>query len=84
VALRQETDRTVAKFFSGDEAHFRADTDLLGNWVLKGALALVDATSPRPGEKCTCYSTVCLETGDVEETEVVGTCTAATRSSLPR
>ena len=37
-----------------DEAHFRADADLRGKWVLKGEAALVDSTSPRWGEKA-CY-----------------------------
>ena len=32
------------------EAHFRADAELRGKWVLKGEPALVDSTSPRRGE----------------------------------
>ena len=35
------------KVFFADEAHFRADADLRGKWVLKGEPALVDSTSPR-------------------------------------
>ena len=30
-----------------DEAHFRADAELRGKWVLKGEPALVESTSPR-------------------------------------
>ena len=77
-ALREEAARTGTKIFFVDEAHFRADADLRGKWVLKGAPALVDSTSPRLGEKVTYYSAVCLETGEVEEMEVPTTCTAET------
>jgi transposase len=82
VALRQEAERTGARIFFVDEAHFRADADLRGKWVLKGEPALVDSTSPRLGEKVHSYSAVCLESGDVEELEVVGTCTAATSAAF--
>ena len=49
-----------------DEAHFRADAELRGKWVLRGEPALVDSTSPQYGEKASYYSAVCLETGEVE------------------
>ncbi len=65
-ALRQEAQTTGAKHFFMDEAHFYADVDLHGTWVLKGTPALVDSTSPRYGEKASYYSAVCLETGEVE------------------
>jgi transposase len=78
VALRQEAERIGAKIFFVDEAHFRADADLRGIWVLKGEPALVDSTSPRLAEKVTYYSAVCLETGEVEQMEVSATCTAET------
>ena len=61
-----------AKVFFVDEAHFRADADLRGKWVLKGEPALVDSTSPRWGEKASYYSAVCLETGEVEWMELEG------------
>ena len=54
---------TGATIFFADEAHFYADADLRGKWVLKGEPALVDSTSPRWGEKVSYYSAVCLETG---------------------
>ena len=82
VALRQEAERSGARIFFIDEAHFRADADLRGKWVLKGEPALVDSTSPRLGEKVTYYSAVCLETGEVEEMEVTGTCTAVTSATF--
>src|SRR5262245_32663030 len=44
-----------AKIFFVDEAHFYADADLRGKWVLKGEPALVDSTSPRWGEKASYY-----------------------------
>ncbi|MDP3063013.1 MAG: winged helix-turn-helix domain-containing protein [Chloroflexota bacterium] len=49
--LRAQARQRGAKVFFGDEAHFRADVDLRGKWVLKGEPALVDSTSPRWGEK---------------------------------
>ena len=49
-----------------DEAHFRADAELRGKWVLRGEPALVDSTSPKYGEKASYYSAVCLETGELE------------------
>src|SRR3972149_6568037 len=61
-ALRAEAKATGAKIFFVDEAHFRADVELRGKWVLRGEPALVDSTSPRMGEKATYYSGVCLET----------------------
>jgi transposase len=66
------------------EAHFRADADLRGKWVLKGTPALVDSTSPRWGEKASYYSAVCLESGEVEAMELEGTSTAATSAAFLR
>ena len=90
--LRAEAQANGAKIFFVDEAHFRADADLRGKWVLKGEPALVDSTSPpclrrsaagrRLGEKATYYSGVCLETGEVESMEVSGSCTAETSACL--
>ena len=54
--LREEAQRTGARIFFADEAHFRADAELRGKWVLKGQPALVDSTSPRYGEKASYYS----------------------------
>ena len=71
-ALREEAQQTGAKVFFADEAHFRADAELRGKWVLKGEPALVDSTSPRYGEKASYYSAVCLETGEVEWMETGG------------
>ena len=71
-ALRDEAGRTDARIFFADEAHFRADAELLGKWVLKGEPALVDSPSPRYGEKASYYSAVCLETGAVEWMELEG------------
>jgi transposase len=78
VALRQEAERFGAKIFFADEAHFRADADLRGIWVLMGEPALVDSTSPSLAEKVTYYSAICLETGEIEEMEVPTTCNAET------
>ena len=65
-ALWEEAQRTGARIFFADEAHFRADAELRGKWVLKGKPALVDSSSPRYGEKASYYLAVCLETGEVE------------------
>ena len=45
--LWEEAQRTGARIFFADEAHFRADAELRGKWVLKGKPALVDSSSPR-------------------------------------
>ena len=66
-ALTEEARRSGAKILFADEAHFRADSELRGKWVLKGEPALVDSSSPRHGEKASYYSAVCMETGDVPE-----------------
>ena len=44
--LRAEAEASGAKIFFVDEAHFRADGDLRGKWVLRGEPALVGSTSP--------------------------------------
>ena len=77
-ALREEAQQTRARIFFADEAHFRADAELRGKWVLKGQPALVDSTSPRYGEKASYYSAVCLETGDVEWMELEGNSNSGT------
>jgi transposase len=77
-ALRREATTSGAKHFFVDEAHFYADVDLHGKWVLKGLPALVDSTSPRYGEKASYYSAVCLETGEVEAMPLEGNSNAET------
>ena len=76
--LRATAALTGAKIFFVDEAHFYADVDLRGKWVLRGEPALVGSTSPRYGEKASYYSAVCLETGEVEAMEVGGNSCAET------
>ena len=70
--LWDEARRTGGKVFFADEAHFRADAELRGKWVLRGEPALVDSSSPRRGDKAGYYSAVCLETGEVEWMELEG------------
>ena len=74
----EEAQRTGASIFFADEAHFRADAELRGKWVLKGKPALVDSSSPRYGEKASYYSAVCLETGEVEWMELEGNSNSGT------
>ena len=81
-ALRAEAQVTGAKHFFVDEAHFYADVDLRGKWVLKGHPALVDSTSPRYGEKASYYSAVCPETGEVAVMPVDGNSTAQTSTAF--
>ena len=81
-ALRGEARRTGAKIFFADEAHFRADAELRGKWVLRGEPALVDSTSPRYGEKASYYSAVCLETGEVEWMELEGNSNSGTSAAF--
>ena len=80
--IREEAERIGAKIFFVDEAHFRADADLRGKWVLKGEPALVDSTSPRWGEKACYYSGVCLESGEVEAMEIAGNSNAETSTAF--
>ncbi len=83
-ALLAEARASGAKIFFVDEAHFRADGDLHGKWVLKGEPALADSTCPRWGEKASYYSAVCLETGEVEHMELAGTSSSATSAAFLR
>ena len=83
-ALTVAAARTDTKIFFADEAHFQADADLRGKWVLKGEPALVDSTSPRRGEKVSYYSAVCLDTGEVEVMELEGNSNAATSTAFLR
>ena len=69
-ALVEESRETGTKIIFADEAHFRADAELRGKWVLRGEPALVASTSPSYGEKASYYSAVCLETGEVEWMEL--------------
>ena len=84
VGLVSKARQAGAKIFFADEAHFRADAELRGKWVLKGHPALVDSTSPRRGEKVSYYSAVCLETGEVEWMELEGNSNAGTSAAFLR
>ncbi len=84
VALVAEAKAIGATIFFVDEAHFYADVDLRGKWVLKGEPALVDSTSPRYGEKASYYSAVCVETGQVEMMPITTTSTAETSTAFLR
>ena len=81
-ALYEEARRTGAKVFFAGEAHFQADAELRGKWVLQGEPALVDSTSPRRGEQAGYYSAVCLETGEVEWMELEGNSNAVTSAAF--
>ena len=81
-ALSDEARRTGAKILFADEAHFRADAELRGKWVLRGGQALVDSTSPGYGEKASYYSAVCLETGEVEWMELEGNSNSRTSAAF--
>ena len=81
-ALSDEARWSGAKIFFADEAHFRADAELRGKWVLRGEPALVDSSSPRYGEKASYYSAVCLETGEVEWMELDGNSNSGTSAAF--
>ena len=83
-ALTVAAARTGTKIFFADEAHFQAEADLRGKWVLKGEPALVDSTSPRRGEKVSYYSAVCLETGEVEVMELESNSNSTTSTAFLR
>ena len=82
--LKVAAARTGTKIFFADEAHFQADADLRGKWVLKGEPALVGSTTPRRGEKVSYYSAVCLETGEVEVMELEGNSNSETSATFLR
>ena len=82
--LTAEARRTGAKIFFAGEAHFQADGDLRGKWVLQGEPVLVDSSSPRRGEKASYYSAVCPETGEVEWMGLEGNSNAATSAAFLR
>ena len=81
-ALWDEAHGSRAKIFFADEAHFRADAELRGKWVLRGESALVDSSSPRYGERASYYSAVCLETGEVEWMELEGNSNSGTSAAF--
>ena len=81
-ALREEAVGSGAKIFFADEAHFRADAELRGRWVLRGEPALVNSSSPRYGEKASYYSAVCLETGEVEWMDLEGNSNSGTSAAF--
>ena len=71
-------DALAGSRFFVDEAHFRADAELRGKWVLRGEPSLVDSSSPKYGGKASYYSAVRLETGEVEWMEVEGNSNSGT------
>ena len=83
-ALASQAQESGEKVFFADEAHFRADAELRGKWVLRGEPALVDSTSPRYGEKASYYSAVCLETGEVDWMELDGNSNSGTSVAFLR
>jgi transposase len=83
-ARRRAARATGTKHLFVDEAHFSADADLRGRWVLKGEPALVDSTSPRWGEKASYYGAVCVETGEVTAMPLDGNSSAATSAAFLR
>jgi transposase len=83
-ALRRDAPATGTKHLFVDEAHFSADADLRGKWVLKGEPALVDSTSPRYGEKASYYGAVCVETGEVTALPLKGNSCAETSAAFLR
>ena len=81
-ALAFQAQKAGEKVFFADEAHFRADAELRGKWVLKGEPALVHSSSPRYGEKASYYSAVCLESGEVEWMELEGNSNSGTSAAF--
>ena len=82
VALAFQAQKAEEKVFFADEAHFRADAELRGKWMLQGKPALVDSGSPRYSEKASYYSAVCLETGEVEWMELEGDSNSGTSAAF--
>ncbi len=82
--LRAAARASGAKIFFVDEAHFYADADLRGKWVLKGEPALVDSTSPRYGEEASSNAAVCVAPGEGEAMPVAGNSSAETSAACLR
>ena len=93
--LSDEAWRTGAKIFFADEAHFRADAELRGKWVLKGEPAPrfhegrlwwtrpARAMAKRPATtRPSYYSAVCLETGEVEWMDLEGNSNSGTSAAF--
>ena len=55
-ALWEEAQRTEARIFFADEAHFRADAELRGKWVLKGDATEGKASRAAAGHLGQCAS----------------------------
>ena len=71
--IREEAQESGAKIFFVDEAHFRADADLRGKWVLKGEPALVRTLfsfSKWGLEGLLLLGSLSLEAGEVEAMEI--------------
>ncbi len=83
-AMASQAQESGERIFFADEAHFRADAELRGKWVLRGEPPLVDSSSPRYGEKASYYSAVCLETGEVEWVELEGNSNSETSAAFLR
>ncbi|HEX5503668.1 MAG TPA: transposase family protein, partial [Thermomicrobiales bacterium] len=81
---RRAAQQTGARIWFVDEAHFRADADLRGRWVRKGAPALVDSSRPSLQEQVVSSSAVCLATGEVEQMAGDGNGTAETSAAFLR
>ena len=81
-ALASQAQKSGRKVFFTDGAHFRADAELRGKWMLRGESALLDSTSPRYGEKVRYFSAVCLETGEVEWMELEGNSNSETTAAF--
>ncbi len=64
-----------------DEAHFQADADLRGKWVLKGEPSPGGLHQPAPWGEVSYYSAVCLETEEVEVMELEGNSNSATSTA---
>ena len=73
---------TGGKIFFADEAHFQADAELTGKWVLNSERVLGDSTSPRYGGKASNYSAACLETGEAEWMELEGNSNSGTSEAF--
>ena len=89
-ALWEEVQRSGAKIFFADEAHFRADAELRGKWVLRGEPAprfhegrlWLTPAARAMGRRPATTRRFALETGEVEWMELEGNSNAGTSAAF--
>ena len=81
--IREEAQESGAKIFFVDEAHFRADADLRGKWVLRGRAGFGGLYQSSVGrEGLLLLGSLSWRAGEVEAMEIAGNSTAETSTAF--